>query len=530
MEHGCNFDRIFGDSGRIVGFYGFFDFAGEFCNFGYKSEFFRSGEVIKGDILFEFGAFFSKSAENGADSCVSVLNVINGVIVGVLYCKAKVEEKVGVGFAHIEEETCCVDRNFVEKVGKGDCFTGTFAHFFGFAVTHKFNHLHENNVELASVKADCIHCALKSCDVAVVVCTPDIDYFIESAFREFVVMVSDVACKIGGVSVCADDYVVFKFKSFDLFIGFAFFFETFGKNFCVFVPESAVFFIGKTFFGKDLYNFFDGAVVIKAAFAEPYVIVDAVFSEVALKSFYVCGKSICNKSCFSFGGFCVNVFVAVDFGEFFCADFDIFAVVTVFGEFDCVFAEMELEISCFKGFSEFFDLVACVVDIEFAGNVIAAPFHCFGKAVADCAAPCVAHMHRAGGVCGNKFDHNFFAFAHVAGSVSIFFGENGGNGFCEPMGCIENVKEAGACYFCFFKISSVKVDMSDDCVRDLARAFTESFCGNHCYVGSKVAVFVVCRNFNVEFRNFTFRKFACGDCFVHRFFDKFFVLRFGLGH
>ena len=97
-------------------------------------------------------------------------------------------------------------------------------------------------------------------------CAPDVDDFAESAFSEFVVVVSNVACKIGGVAVCADDYVVFKFKSFDLFIGFAFFFETFGKNFGVFIPESAVFFIGKTFFGKDLYNFFDGAVVIKAAF------------------------------------------------------------------------------------------------------------------------------------------------------------------------------------------------------------------------------------------------------------------------
>ena len=343
-------------------------------------------------------------------------------------------------------------------------------------------------------------------------------------------MVSDITCEIGGVAVCADDYVVLKFKSFDLFIGFAFCFKTCGKNFRVFVPESAVFFVSKAFFGKDLYNFVDGAVVIKAAFAEPYVIIDSVFSKVALKSFNVCGKSICNKSCFSFGGICVYVFISVDFGEFFSSYFDIFAVITVFGEFDRIFAEMELEISCFERFSEFFDLVACVVDIEFAGNVISAPFHSFCKTVTDCAASCVAHMHRTGGVCGNEFDHNFFAFAHISGSVIIFFGKNGGNGFCKPMGSIENVEESGTCNFCFFKISSVKVDMGNDCVSDLARTFAESFCGNHCYVGSKVAVFVVCRNFNVEFRNFTFRKFACGDCFVHRFFDKFFVLRFGLGH
>ena len=58
--------------------------------------------------------------------------------------------------------------------------------------------------------------------MAVVIGAPNVDDPVKSSQREFVVMICDVSGKIRGISVRADQHVVFKFKSLYLLSRFSF--------------------------------------------------------------------------------------------------------------------------------------------------------------------------------------------------------------------------------------------------------------------------------------------------------------------
>ena len=328
---------------------------------------------------------------------------------------------MSVRLSHIEEETRGVNRHLLKQVGEGDCLAGTLAHTNGLAVAHKLHKLHKNNVKLVSVKAKGVHSAFKARNMTMVVRAPDVDNTVKAALCEFIVMVGNIARKIGWVAVLTDEHVVFKLKRLNLLVGFALRLEHFGEHLGVFVPKRAVLFICQTLVGKYLYNFVNASVGIKTAFTEPHVIIYAIGVKVAFKPFYVGGKGIVDKRLTAFFGICVHIFVAVHIGKFLCANFNILAVIAVLGEFHRVLAEIKLKIARFKGFSEFGDLVACVVYIKFPGDIISAPGKHLRKTVADGAASGVAHMHRACWVCRNKFHHDLFSVTAVALAVVVPF-------------------------------------------------------------------------------------------------------------
>ena len=128
---------------------------------------------------------------------------------------------MGVRLSHIEEETRGVNRHLLKQVGKGDCLAGTLAHTNGLAVAHKLHKLHKNNVKLVSVKAKGVHSTFKTRHMAVMIRAPHVDNTVKAALCEFIVMVGNIARKIGWVAVLTDEHVVFKLKRLNLLVGFA---------------------------------------------------------------------------------------------------------------------------------------------------------------------------------------------------------------------------------------------------------------------------------------------------------------------
>ena len=96
---------------------------------------------------------------------------------------------------------------------------------------------------------------------------------------------------------------------------------------------------------------------------------------------------------------------------------DILALIAVLGEGDLVLAEDELLIARVDGGGKLFDLVARIVDVELAPDLVARAVQDARQRVAQNAAAGVAHVHGAGGIGGDKLHHQPFAVALVHAAV-----------------------------------------------------------------------------------------------------------------
>ena len=65
---------------------------------------------------------------------------------------------------------------------------------------------------MLAVETQCVHCALEPCDMAVVVCAPDIDDLVEATLFKLVAVVSDVGGKIGVEAVCTAQNIVLELE------------------------------------------------------------------------------------------------------------------------------------------------------------------------------------------------------------------------------------------------------------------------------------------------------------------------------
>ena len=80
VECGSNVHGIFCDVRRVIKSCGFLDFAGECRNAGNKGKLFRLFKHSGGNFARKGHAFGRKAFKNGAYSCVSLLNIVNGVL------------------------------------------------------------------------------------------------------------------------------------------------------------------------------------------------------------------------------------------------------------------------------------------------------------------------------------------------------------------------------------------------------------------------------------------------------------------
>ena len=108
---------------------------------------------------------------------------------------------------------------------------------------------------------------------------------------------------------------------------------------------------------------------------------------------------------------------------------------------------------------EFGDLVSGVVDVKFLPGRAAAAGENIGQRVAQYAAAGVAHMHGAGGICGNEFHHNLLSRQRLGRTVVCAFRFYGGQNVAVPAVADGEIQKAGAGDLYFFKIRAAQVQM-----------------------------------------------------------------------
>ena len=148
--------------------------------------------------------------------------------------------------------------------------------------------------------------------------------------------------------------------------------------------------------------------------------------------------------------------------------------------------------------SEFFNLISCIVYIEFTLNIVSCPFHNFSKAVAYSASSGITDMHRTCGIGRYKFNQYLFTGSGFSFTVFTAFLYNGVNNFREPSSAEEKVDKPRTCNFCSFKISSVKNKFVAYHFSNFSWRELKSFCAYHSSIYRKISVAFVCRNFYSE--------------------------------
>ena len=129
--------------------------------------------------------------------------------------------------------------------------------------------------------------------------------------------------------------------------------------------------------------------------------------------------------------------------------------------------------------TEFVYLIARVVNIKFAADIIARKIHNGGKAVAERAASCVAHMHRARGIGGNKFDIDFFACTVIRAAVVRALFENILNDAGVEAVFEIKIHKAGACNLASVKKCVRKKEPVGDGLSNFSRSAFKVSCPSH---------------------------------------------------
>src|SRR5262245_57570632 len=126
---------------------------------------------------------------------MSILNIEDWILAGVLddFGKIEVENRVVLAVQHIE--TNCVAAHFIHHLSQGDKFARTFRHLYRLASAQQADELHKFYVQYGLAGADSTDRGLHALDVAAVIGTPNVDE-IEKSTVNFRSVIGDVGCKI----------------------------------------------------------------------------------------------------------------------------------------------------------------------------------------------------------------------------------------------------------------------------------------------------------------------------------------------
>ena len=102
-----------------------------------------------------------------------------------------------------------------------------------------------------------------------------------------------------------------------------------------------------------------------------------------------------------------------------------------------------------------FDLVAVVVDVEFAEDLVACGIQKVAAAVAEGRGACGDDVEGAGGIGGNVFEDDLAGVLALAATVAFGSPAGGADVFVKEMRRKEDVEESGAGDFNFFEVCGV---------------------------------------------------------------------------
>ena len=330
--------------------------------------------------------------------------------------------------------------------------------------------------------------------MTVVVGAPDIDDAVEAALDELVAVIGDVDGVVGIKPVgAAEDFVLVRAE-----IG-------------VLQPERTVLLIGEARVLKELHGLGHVAGPVQAALEEPLVKVDAVALEIALHALDVIRQTEGHEFRAALLGVDREILLPVALVDELCEGLDVVAVVAVVRELDGVLALNQLEITRLDAAAEKIDLIAGVVDIELAPDVIARAIEHGSHRVAQHAAAGVADRHRAGGVGGDELDHDLLAVAVVHAAVVRALGLDAMQHVGVPLWREAEIQEAGARDLGGGKPALREIEMGNQRLGNLSGRHAQRLGRGHGVVRGEVAVGGILRLLHAAAELALPAEFARGD-------------------
>ena len=329
-----------------------------------------------------------------------VLAVIHGVLAGLRKRQLQIDIAVGVWLAQIEEKPRGVDGHLFKQRHQRDRLAGALGELQRLAVLHQVHHLHQHHLQPFRVNAQRLQRGLQARHVTVMVRAQHVHGKVEITDAQLIVMVCDIRhdIRIEAVGPAQNEILV-------------------AAELLRFEPQRAVLLVGVAVFGQLFHHGLCRAGGVQRALAEPRIVNDVIFLQVALQPLHVQRQGIIHQRLAALGLGRMQILIAVDIGERSGVVDDVLPVVAVLRHLNGV-AEV-LTVTDIEAQTELFDLVAAVVDIEFPFGAVARPCEHLGKSIADGAAAGVADVHRARGVGGNEFHQRAPARKQVGTAVIL---------------------------------------------------------------------------------------------------------------
>ena len=379
--------------------------------------------------LFQCQSFLCHGTQQAANAGMGILYIVYRILRGLLHSQIQVKFKMRICLSGVEEETGCVQRNFVQQSDQCDRLAAAFGKLDHFAVTHQHDHLHQYHVQTGCICTQCCQGCFQTRHIAVVVCTQNVNCLIELPHHQLIIVVSNVRYHISGDPVGTYQHEVLVRTEIR----------------CL-KPDGTLLLIGVATLGQFVYHPLYLSILVQSAFAEPVVIDNAVLLQIPFQTGDVLRQCKCHQCVPSGLGIGIDILVTVFSDKVFRMLCNVCPVIGIFRHFHR--GVKVLEIPHFQRSGKLFDLVAGIIDIEFPLYVPACPRQNLCKAVAQCTAAGIAHVHRSGGVRGNEFHQCPLSGTGLRLTVIFLFREDSFRDIGKPLLLEEEVHKARTCDLC----------------------------------------------------------------------------------
>src|SRR2546426_2922047 len=129
-----------------------------------------------------------------------VLDIIDGILRGLLLGQLQIEIELAVGPPGQEDELRGIRADIFDDLPQGDELARSLRHRHALTTAHQIDDLYQDYYQTVLRVAKGLHRRLHAGNVAMMIGSPNIDQQVIAA-RQLVAMIGDIGCQIGKLSV-----------------------------------------------------------------------------------------------------------------------------------------------------------------------------------------------------------------------------------------------------------------------------------------------------------------------------------------
>ena len=377
------------------------------------------------------------------------LHIVDRIFIALLFGEFNVKVH-RLGNAAVDKiETRRVNAHLFDQLIHLDDLSGALGHFHRFAAAQQIDLLDDADIKAFARMTEGQEGGAHAADIAMMVRSPKIDHLVKSA-AEFILMVGDIDEKVGGLALAGHQHTVF-------FVA-----EGGGAE-----PERPLGHKGEARLLQLGKHSLLGAGFAQSAFAEPGVVMDAIFIQTGTlpPQHLIQGHPAQENGAFRLRQ--AGVVVAVSPHNLARQIAEILPVVAILGK-RLLEAEF-IHVAGAQRVPEQADLPAGIIDIEFTpgvetGGVVAAAQH-----IADSGGAGADDIERAGGVGADELELDFAAAAGVAAAIAGTAADDFQHQLLQAGAGIEKIDKAGPGDFNLIDVKGILRQMADENLGHFAR-------------------------------------------------------------